>query len=92
MLGRMRREEAEVCAVVDVRAPRRAGEEADFWFVRHMRDRKDGEVALDGLARADRLAVLEFCRERRCRVTVRGRLDGRVPGLVIRAERIEFGW
>ena len=88
----MRREEAKVCAVVDVKAPRRSGEEADFWFVRHMRDRKDGGIALDRLPRAARLDVPEFCRERKCRVTVHGRLDGRVPGLIIRAERIEFGW
>jgi hypothetical protein len=45
----MRRGEAKVCAVVDVRAPRRVGEEADFWFVRRMRDRRDGGIALDRL-------------------------------------------
>ena len=88
----MRRGEAEVCAVVDVRAPRRAGEEADFWFVRHMRDRRDGGIALDRLPHAARRDLQEFCGERRCRVTVHGRLDGRAPGLVIRAERLEYTW
>ena len=88
----MRRGEAKVCAVVDVRAPRRAGEEADFWFVRHMRDRRDGGIALDRLPHAARRDLLEFCGERKCRVTVHGRLDGRAPGLVILAERLEYTW
>ena len=91
-LKRMQREGAEVCAVVDVKAPRRAGEEADFWFVRYMRDRRDGGIALDRLTHAARRDLLEFCGERKCRVTVYGRLDGRASGLVIRAERLEYTW
>ena len=45
----MRREGAKVCVVADVRVPgrrHRPGDEADFWYVSHMRDRKDGEIGL----------------------------------------------